>query len=85
MNMRGVIIEISKSKIKNRIVNIKKLIENGIFKIVFSLNPHSKLVLIILCLFMVLKFIIELIINRKLMTKVIIMVIFIKIINFFSY
>jgi len=83
--MRGVIIEISRSNTKNKIVNIKKLIENGVFRIVFSLNPHSKLMWFILCLFLKLKFVIKVMMSRELIIKIATITRFIKIINFFFF
>lgn len=82
MNTKGVIKEISRSKIRNKIVSIKKLTENGIFKMVFSLNPHSKFILIILYFFILLIFIIVVIIKSKLIINNIIIIKFIIFINF---
>jgi len=83
--MRGVIIEISRSNTKNKIVSMKKLIENGVFRIVFSLNPHSKLMWFILCLFLKLKFVIKVMMSRELIIKIATITRFIKIINFFFF
>lgn len=85
MKINGVINEISKSKIKNRIVIIKKLMENGIFNIVFSLNPHSKFILIELCFFKMFKFTKKVMIMKKLFIIKIVITINIKFINFFSF
>ena len=85
IKMRGVIKEISKSKIKNKMVNIKKLIENGIFRMVFSLNPHSKFMFIMLCFLVMLKFINKVIINIKFKIINIMIMMFVKFINFLSF
>src|SRR2546423_612234 len=65
MKMRGVIREISRSKIKKRMIIMKKLIENGIFRMVFSLNPHSKFVFIVFWFFVILRFISKVIIINE--------------------
>lgn len=85
MKIKGVIKEISKSKIRNRIVSIKKFTENGIFIFLFSLNPHSKFILIVFCFLLMLLFIVRVMIRRKLTIKEIVMIRLVKFVNFFSF
>lgn len=85
IKIRGVMREISKSKIKNKMVIIKKLMENGIFKIVFSLNPHSKFMFIVLCFLLIFVFINIVIIMSRLLTSMINIARLTKFINFFTF
>lgn len=85
MKMKGVIREISRSKIRNKMVNIKKFVEKGIFNMVFSLNPHSKFVWFMLCFLFLFRFINSLIINRNLLIISVRRMIFVRIISFFPF
>ena len=85
MKMRGVIREISRSKIKKRMIIMKKLIENGIFRMVFSLNPHSKFVFIVFWFFVILRFISKVIIINEFVAIATMVIKFIIMINFFSF
>lgn len=77
--------EISRSKIKNKMVIMKKFVENGVFNEVFSLNPHSKLVLVLLYFLLFMWLIVIEILNIKLLIMVIVIIKYINEINFLSF
>jgi hypothetical protein len=81
----GVINEISKSKMINKMDNIKKFVENGIFIFVFSLNPHSKLIFILFCFLFLFRFTVMMRIVNKLIIVIIIVRKFMLIINSFFF
>lgn len=85
MKIRGVINETSRSKIKNKMAIIKKLVENGTFRMVFSLNPHSKFMFIILWFFFILILTSEVMISMRFEIIRIMIIIFIILINSLSF
>jgi len=85
IKIRGVISEISRSKIRNRMVIMKKLTENGTLRMVFSLNPHSKFMLTMLCFLVLFIFMIMVMIIRKFEIMRIINIRFIILINSLSF
>jgi len=80
-----VIREISRSKIRNRMAIIKKLVENGIFIVDFSLNPHSKFTFVVLNTLLMFMFINIVMINIRFEIAIVVIIRLTVWINFYVF